>query len=1726
MMPSPENVASPVATGGGGERFEQRVDAYALALLLARSTAPVLVDSVVAEVHLQTRHSGWRTDDLLIVGEVRPGVSRKLAIQAKRSFTIAEKDEECVQTICGMWDDFVAAERFDPALDRLAIATLHGTATLLKDFGSLLDCARAAANAPDFRHRLLLPRYLSQKAKTQNEALLSILRTHLGDQLDEDRYWQFLRVLTVLSFDLGTPTSQTDVMVVALLAHVASEGGDPRATARATWERLLDVASEGRQSAASYRRDDLPTDLRDRHHAVPTPDERARLALIAHGRTVRNGIRATIAHRHTIDRAALSDAVLRALEESRVVVVSGAAGSGKSGIAKMLLDRLETERPVLSFQAVEFATAHINDTLSKTQTALNAPALLALLAAHDRTTILIDGVERLLEHSVRDAFTHLLQMVAETPSLRLVATCRDYSLDTVRSALLEPLGLSHEIVEVGPLSDEELDAVAQQVAALDPPLSDARMRAFLRTPYLLDMASRLEWTNASLPENVRAFRQTCWRDLVRDDAHRADGMPSRREEAFVAVARRRAEELRPYVQPGIQDAQALEALLDASLLERSPESDKLYAPAHDVLEDWAILKWLDDVASAAADPPAALACAVGGLPAMRRGLRRWLGERLEADPVGGRDLVVEVSGRTDVPQHFRDDCIVAALLSGAATEFLEGCRQRIAAGDAALLRQVVHLLRVACKTVPWWLPRGGLPSTLLVPSGPAWPLVLELVAQQIPTSPDGDALLVLGLVEDWARQVTVASPSPAGADKAGIIVSALVPLFDRSWKDDARERALKVLLTIPRYAPAFEDLAQRALEGDRKERTAQEFADLALSTLSSTHVSRDYPDFVIALLRERLMLREVDRARHDYHHYPLGVDECFGLRRQGTNEFFPASSLQGPFRALFHHHPKKALDYVLELSNHSSEWYGERKWPGNDLEEAERITIEVPGKGPVEQWFLGRLYALYRGMTVGPYVLQSALMAMESWLLGVAKAEGVDLEAWLLYILARSNSALTTAVVASVCVAHPTRAGYAGLALLSSRDLFQYDRYRMAAEGANSIEFLAGLNQDHWIYEAERREANKLPHRREDLEALALKLQLTDRRDEVWGLIDKHRARVADQGPEEASLWRLALHRMDIRGFRVVENPLGPAGPKASQSAVAIDASSSLEGAESTAAPGAAPAPKTTAVGDVPVAPGATEGAGEQGVYLMPGSLEPDLQALVAGSQKRLAAVNRHAALRFAAHKAWENRRGPEAIEWRSLLAEAQAIAEQDDQMDIFARGGPGITAAVCIRDQLDALSPNEREWCIARVTYELSEGVNDRDEMSVRSRLFGPDRAAAAVAPLLVARVPEQLPVDATDLLVRALTHPAEEVVEYVYSGAGAFLGTEHGDLGLRCAAAAARQAAVLEDAAEARRKRSPFEPARDVDATPLVTAAVRAALTSSVEDSKAALAALRFDTWHGRAAAIRVWQLMVAQSESAEARQFVQRAAAWLAETWGEDRRNRRGQDRDFHAEHGLSRLIARFSLKLPDNAALEVCAPLIALTPTEPGEVAAFVEHLILEADGGANDSFWALWQALADRAVSADWVARLSRESGSEKVLINRLFLRVSWKEGTTHWARLQGNAHRVHTLATRLPAAVVCMEAYLHFLYTIGRQGLPDAFKAVQSVLERAEKPEAIFTSEVMFILESLLGLFVYGQPLRLKREAALRQPVLKLLDQMVSTGSSAAYRMRDDFVTPLREASA
>lgn len=114
-----------------------------------RAIPPVLIKTTVAQVHFQTEHLGWHTDDFLIDCELPGAVTQKLVGQVKRSLTVSAADDECKKAIQDFWKDFKNSDRFSPADDRLLLVTLRGTNTLLEHFVGLLDCARAARDGAE-----------------------------------------------------------------------------------------------------------------------------------------------------------------------------------------------------------------------------------------------------------------------------------------------------------------------------------------------------------------------------------------------------------------------------------------------------------------------------------------------------------------------------------------------------------------------------------------------------------------------------------------------------------------------------------------------------------------------------------------------------------------------------------------------------------------------------------------------------------------------------------------------------------------------------------------------------------------------------------------------------------------------------------------------------------------------------------------------------------------------------------------------------------------------------------------------------------------------------------------------------------------------------------------------------------------------------------------------------------------------------------------------------------------------------------------------------------------------------------------------------------------------------------------------------------------------------------------------------------------------------------------
>jgi hypothetical protein len=1689
--PSQNRVSTPISTGGEGVFFEQHVAAYWLTQLLVRSIPPILTDTAVTAVHFQTEHLGFNTDDFLVVC-TRPGVTTaRLVGQVKRSFTISATDDECKKAIGDFWKDFKNANPFNLQHDRLVLVTLRGTNTLLKDFVGLLDCARGAADGEDFLQRLALNGFISKKSVTQCATLCEIVSALEETPVTAKDLWPFLRVLHVLSLDLHTATRQTEAHIKTLLA-LKSIDPDPIASATPAWDALLTFASEAGPAARSLKRADLPAALVQAYGEMGAHEQRVVTALKNHTEFVLRKIHTKIGGAFHLRRTILVQKVLAALEEKQVVLITGPAGSGKSVIGKEAVSFLSREFFAFGFRVEEFAVAHIDETLHNSQIPARAAELQAILGAQGRKVLVIESVERLLEKPTRDAFSDLMTLVQDGDDLGIVMTCRDYSVEQVQASFLQPAGIDHAIIEVPPLDDSELQEIQIAFPSLAVPLGNPALREILRNPYFIDKALQIPWNGGRpLPENERDFRAVFWRQVVRRaDDNSINGMPRLREEALQELAVRRARALSDYVPASALNNAAITLLKQDSLVVSPDSSSLLVATAHDVLEDWAILQWIEEQHLTDETAFKALSSAIGPHPAVRRSYRKWVAELVDRDAQAADRLFSAAIAQADVPAQFRDDTLVSLLRAPSASAFLTRHEAELLANDRGILKRVIHLLRVACVTSPTWLADvRGLNSVLSVPDGEAWATVVRLVHRNIGSFGLEDAPLLLALIEDAVRGVSWWAPDIDGAEHVAGIAHWLLPKFDHYTGGDGRKRILKVIAKIPAADPArFEAVLRGQISAGRhRDPVAEEFRDILLAGPDGVPAARTLPDLLISVTLDTFLATEDYLRKEPYGHSSIDVNLYFGIKEHLGSGFFPASAFRGPWISLLTYHPRKGLDFLIQVFNHSAEWYAHPRLRDH-LEPAWGVELTFADGTTQKQWVTPRLWSLYRGMTVGPDALQSLLMAFEKWLLDYAQSHPEGLDAVLLEVLRRSHSAALAAVVASVATAHPHRSGEALLVLLSVRDYVEIDRDRMASEDSTSS--LTGLfptiHAETKIYEEERKKSNALPHRQHDLEAAIANLQLGPLAPRVHAILDRYMAELPAQDKRNKSelTWQLALHRMDFRQYDAV-NPQPVAGE-----------TSTMEG----------------------------ERLPKNYFRLDPKPPAPEVQQLIDESAKRLGEMNARLSIYNWGIQIFRRDFGSaDPAQWREKLASAQVMDRATEHPD-NSRNAPGFVAAVCVRDHWEEMSPQEQDWCCDVICSEISRhadkwGTIDRIQ---RSSMLA-DRPCAFAVPLLLSKpLTESQTPCVRQAFIAALTHPIDEVRWYSTWGIDDKFWAAMPALALRSVNAIATEAALADRDWKAEEKKCYDK--RRAPYTIATAAAADVCRRFWTDGAIAEDAHIRFDITEvfGAEASAKILAILGQMPNEPLAVAAHRRASEDLVDCWNRkyDRSPDRG-DRNFRREQAISDLIQKFVMRASDANADQVLQPILDAVDRHPREVHDVIQGFTSSEDSKPNTThYWFLWNLFAERVKRATWLAHLDSEHPYGSEVLSTIFLTAWWKENVRHWRSLEGHAHNVDGLFDALPPVWIVLDSYVRFLYHIGERSMPAAFVRIANALKRGNPTDMLRESNTVFMLEVLLQRHVYTRPLELKRDPALREAILYVLDMLVESGSSAAFRMRDDFVTP------
>ena len=410
-----------------------------------------------------------------------------------------------------------------------------------------------------------------------------------GDAVTDESLWSFLKHFHLLSYDFDMQGSKDEASVLTVLEMARNSGGvlDPQAI----WDGLIRQAQEWNQTAGTFTAMHLPARLKEAVQPQLLKTQRDAVErLREHCEAVLGTINTELGPGIHLPRTSVVDELINAVESSRVVVVQGVAGSGKSAAVKMLLERLKPAVLSFGFKAQEFNHPHIHQFLTSIGISLTLEQLKSELSLLPRKLLLIDGAERLFELSHLEVFRQFLQQLRDDSSWTVVITCRESSAQELTEHLLGQWGAPASVVQVPLLSSSELAWIKGQMPHLIPLLENPRLERLLQNPFILSLAWKAFPSSVSSESianiDERQFKTIVWTDYVERASQKQGGLPLKRRYSLIAISVQRARRMSLFVPAGDCDPEAVQGLVDDGILIESEAGS--YAPAHDVLEDWAV----------------------------------------------------------------------------------------------------------------------------------------------------------------------------------------------------------------------------------------------------------------------------------------------------------------------------------------------------------------------------------------------------------------------------------------------------------------------------------------------------------------------------------------------------------------------------------------------------------------------------------------------------------------------------------------------------------------------------------------------------------------------------------------------------------------------------------------------------------------------------------------------------------------------------------------------------------------------------------------------------------------------------------------------------------------------------------------------------------------------------------------------------------------------------------
>lgn len=781
--------------------------------------------------------------------------------------------------------------------------------------------------------------------------------------------------------------------------------------------------------------------------------------------------------------------------DSSVCIVYGEAGTGKSGIVKDLINEIQIQNNGSDFFIFSTTDLDVEEEvlfLKKYGEYLIEDAF-SLYPEDGPKLCVIESAEKLFTLTHPQVFESLIRKFISN-GWKMIFTIRTAYKNGFCNLVLSDIPFTE--IQINRISAEMLKSLGEQYNFQLP--KDEKVKDLLRDLFYLKLYLKLSPLSLDEQFSSELFMEQIWRKVIRNDDYRVKNLPTRREQmARNIIFSMLHQEVSIYRSGAADDYEALQALEESGVIAAYDGSADSWMMSHDVYEEMIVKHIFTDRYQQHIFTEK-FRDGFGASLRARKLYRIWLEDLLAQ---GEKDLVNFLISvlQSFTEQPWKDETLIA-LMQSSSDDAFRILNMVMSWEQYKLFARAVFLLNTACRDIDRELIQklSGLTVNqyrITRPDGSAWYTIFKFIYNnrtQIPWNTQ-----TLDIVVNSLKTWTGTFKTGETTRFSGIIALNLKSLL---WKNteyphspQRDERFIMLNDTILASAMElkqelsiiFNDAISAGIYDECRENDL--LLEKSLSNIFNCgQICQALPLEVIRLA-ENSWLKPTE-TEYEYDFGSIEIESAFGLSSFAQRRYEPSSAFQTPLYILLQVNPKEAMDLILRLLNRAADFNRASRWENNHHETFE-IEIRLSSKEVVRQICSDRFWNMYRGTSVAPELLESALMALEKWLLeGLGNAKPEILSSCCLYLLRNSKTAAITAVILSAVVSCPDKLFEIACILLKTKEIFILDVARLQAEGTANL--FKGAIASHKLYDDERIKSNNLDFRKIHFEKILIDYQL------------------------------------------------------------------------------------------------------------------------------------------------------------------------------------------------------------------------------------------------------------------------------------------------------------------------------------------------------------------------------------------------------------------------------------------------------------------------------------------------------------------------------------------------------------------------------------------------------------------------------------------------------------